>query len=207
MEQGIVFAFPPPKLFSFNFQSIESGQINCTDRVSLLIAKTPLQLLMFFKMKFLLVKSNLRHVNKQLSSYGGYITINLLESRRLQTKILKIFALVKRKLVYPLSYPALNDIASCLLQPRECLLCNKRLATLQCLATFLSGKIIHFFIYIYSGSSRNKPSWTLGCRSVQQSPRGRKDLHQEGASHVYWTGSFWKNQLKKITDGTAFQPR
>ena len=53
MEQGIVFAFPPPKLFGFNFQSIESGQINCTDRVSLLIAKTPLQVLIFFKMKFL----------------------------------------------------------------------------------------------------------------------------------------------------------
>lgn len=77
MEQGIVFAFPPPKLFGFNFQSMESGQINCTDRVSLLIAKTPLQVLIFFKMNFLLVKSNLRHVNKQLSSYGGYITINL----------------------------------------------------------------------------------------------------------------------------------
>ena len=73
----MVFAFLPPKLFSFNFQSIESGLINCTDRVSLLIAKTPLQVLIFFKMKFLLVKSNLRHVNKQLSSYGGYVTINL----------------------------------------------------------------------------------------------------------------------------------
>ena len=71
MEQGIVFAFPLPKLFSFNFQSIESGQIKCTDRVSPSIAKTPLQVLIFFKMKFFLVKNTFYHLNKQFSSYGG----------------------------------------------------------------------------------------------------------------------------------------